>query len=170
MKFPERFKEDFIKELEKIGGLMDQTPNQWTKIYLFSGINAFLNRVINFEYNRDLLLFERILQYCHTKTSNDLKRAIQLRMQAPPPPNQLEPNLETQQLPTDYSSPDNIPLTIINPKFFEILSGYIEDLKNCVENEEDLFSPIANITELFYTLTGNGGYLLKKGVIELDLE
>jgi len=32
------------------------------------------------------------------------------------------------------------------------------------------YSPVENIVELTYTLSGNGNYLLKKGIIKLDLE
>lgn len=175
MKFPARFKEEFIKELKIVKNKMKEVPNQSHKVYYFTGIGGFINRVINFDYNKELLLIDRVLFYCQARINEEIRNRInQARLlPAPPPdlllPRNVPPAQEKQQIP-EYFNPEKVPLTIINPNFFEILTEFIDELRLAVENEEDILKPIENIVELTYTLTGNGNYLLKKEIIKLDLE
>lgn len=176
IKFPVQYKEKFIKELEIIKNKIDQTPNQSLKAYYFTGIGGFINRVINFDYDKKLLVIERLLFYCQSRINEQIQKLVdRARMLAIPPPEQLRarknlPEQEDQKILPKYLTPEEVPITLINPKFFEVLSSYIEELRLAVENDEDIVQPTENIVELTYTLTGNGNYLMKKGVIKIDLE
>lgn len=152
---------------------MAETPNDLSKIYYFSSIPAFIKRVFNFEYNKEILLIERVLSFYHSKINSELRNALQTRMQLIPPPNFpsiKESEQEIRNALPEFKAPDQVPLSLMNPKFFVILLDYIEEFKNVVENDESMLKPLEKMVELFYTQTGNGRYLLKKGLIKLDLK
>lgn len=173
----DRYKDEFINEIEFVIDKMNETPNQLDKVFYFSAIHAFLKRIMNLEYNIEILFFYRLFDFFHRILSEDLKKKFQfIRPQQNffPPYNKIKNPPEKSinkelNIPDLNEPPKKIPFELIDPKFFDYLIDYLEDFKKAIVNDDDLLDPIKKISELIYLFSGNGKYLHEKGVIKLDL-
>ncbi len=182
MKYPDIMKDYFVRELEIVIKKVEETPNQLEIVYFLSAVSASLNRIINIEYNKDVLFLERTFKYCHGEIDNYLKRSIQrlggIPLPRPPQPQRQSelpipdsvPPEEEIELAQQLIATKNLPLTLIDPKFFDNIIVNLKKFKIAIEKDEDVIEPLKYLVELAYTLLGNGRYLLEKGDIKLDFD
>ncbi len=55
----------------------------------------------------------------------------------------------------------------IEENFFEKLAFQVEEIANLIEKGEDIYLPLEKIALMTYATTGNGFYLLQRGVLSI---
>ena len=128
-------------ELRYIAAELEGQQTMAYKNYIFSGAHAMTNRILNLAYSEELVLLHSILVTAHT--------GIQTR---------LSPLASGQE--KVVSVPGHI---------FNALAKALKELADAVEAEEPLWGPLLKIAVAGYITTGNGYYLLKKGILELEI-
>jgi hypothetical protein len=113
------------------------------KLFYFSVFFGEALRVLNLEWNRDLVLIYTVTQHAHTQ--------INATIQAPG---------LGQVLPIDWT------------KVFEKLTQIADDLAAYYEkaenddNREEMYQTLGRLAEIAYMVSGNGSYLYEKGLIK----
>jgi len=125
-------------EIDYVESMMNKAPDIDKKLYFFSAIPGTLSRIFNFEYDSELVFMQVILQHTHA--------AFMQRLQAVKSGDGTVPLLEEQ-----------IEQLILNIKALS------EKIK-ANENFEDILKKFVILT---YSTTGNGYYLLRKGLLKI---
>lgn len=119
---------------------MQETNDIVQKVYFFSAFYGETQRVLNWEWDRDLALMFVVL--------HDAYQQLTVRLQA-----------------SDRIGPGKFPAGL-----FDALTQVAQDLTNYVsagqDNDEEFASLLGRIAELGYAVTGNGNYLYEKGLIK----
>jgi hypothetical protein len=117
---------------------MQQEGQPVRKLFYFSVFFGEAQRVLNFEWNRDLALIYTVTFYAYTQ--------INAAMQSP----------ALMQLPIDWTAVyDKLTLAASD------LTAYLEKAKN--DSGEELCQILGRLAELSYVVSGNGTYLYGKG-------
>jgi len=117
---------------------MQQESQPVRKLFYFSVFFAEAQRILNFEWNRDLTLIYVVAFHTHTQ--------INAAMQSP----------VLMQLPIDWTAIfDNLTLAASD------LAAYLEKAKN--DSSEELCQILGRLAEISYVVSGNGTYLYGKG-------
>jgi hypothetical protein len=132
------YKEIVVKEIEFIVNKMEQSNILDDKLYYFSGVQGVLHRVMNFEFNDDLL-------FAHAIT-NDVYRLFQQRAVALKQ-GEAVVKLSQQQLTR--------------------LTELTKELLEAVKNDSNVDAVLKKYVVLSYSTTGNGYFLLEKGVLKV---
>ncbi len=119
---------------------MQQAPDLNKKMYYFSAFFGEGQRVLNWEWDRDLALIYTVTQFVHTQ----INMIVQV------------PGLG-QTLPIDW-----ITLCDKLGNTASELASYFEKKENQT-NREDLLQILGVLAEIGYAVNGNGSYLLEKG-------
>ena len=109
------------------------------KLYFFSGAYNIVQRVYNLEFDPSLLLIHTVLQ--------DTYNLINSRFAS----------IVTGKDPT-------IPLP---EELFDSLATALAQLSSAIRNHQDFLEPLQRILIIGYVTTGNGYYLLQKGLLEI---
>jgi hypothetical protein len=121
---------------------MQQEVQPVRKLFYFSVFFGEAQRVLNFEWNRDLALIYTVTFHAHTQ--------INAAMQSP----------LLMQSPIDWTAVyDKLTLAASD------LTAYLEKAKN--NGREELCQILGRIAEISYVVSGNGIYLYEKGVLKL---
>ena len=139
---PRSLQERLTGELHFAAKRMREEESPFTKLYYLSVFFSEVNRVLNTQWDRDLLLFHNVVHRTHMEISTRLE-AMRSGAQAP------------------ISIPDNL---------FDLLTTAAADLADFVEkggDRERLCEILGRFSELGYVTTGNGHYLLERGAIKL---
>ena len=137
----QRLAKDYSYAVTKMQGETQYTK----KLFYFSVLFSEAQRVLNWEWNRDLALIYTVTQYAHTQ--------ISATMQVP---------RLGQTLPID--------LTTIFDKLTQAasdLAAYLEKTEN-EDSREELCLILGRIAEIVYIANGNGSYLYEKGFIKFE--
>lgn len=139
MRIQKNLRERLVHEIrfvvEKIRTEGDIRP----KIYYFSGIYGEMLRILNINFDPQLL-------FAHNVINNSYQT---MRVRA-----------DTIVLggDTTINFPDG---------FFEQLCSLLEDLAFCIERDQDLYRILQDISCLSYITTGNGYYLFQKEILKV---
>jgi hypothetical protein len=130
------FAKEIVKELRLIEVLMKKEENLEIKNYLFSASFGIMGRTYRYEFSRDALLAELVLNQSY----NILGECIQ-RVKSGDPTARLE--------------------TI----HFEKIEDGLKLLADCFENEKSIQEPLELILTTAFSTTGPGNYLREKGML-----
>ncbi len=139
MKLSKPMKKILMDEIAYVIDAMEKDDNDEKKLYYFSGIHGVVNRIFNIEFNEDLVFLHTVLKSSH--------EAISARLQA----------MKNGQ--------DSVILlfTIQFQKLIEIA----KELSGKIKKDEPFDDVLKKLSVIAYTTTGNGFYLLDKGIIKL---
>ncbi len=130
------------KEYSYAADKMQQTPELGKKLYYFSVFYGEAQRVLNWEWDRELTLIYFLTQQAYNQM------------------NQTVPNPAAATLPIDWQD------------VFEQLTQVAFDLATYFEktatqnNKNDLYQALGWLAEITYSVIGNGAYLREKGHIK----
>lgn len=141
MKTNQDLKGILVKEFKTVHELMVKTEIPFEKNYYYSAIYAMCQRLLNIEYNRDLIFYHFVFQGSYNLIEQHLAK--------------IRSGMPTWELSED---------------FFNQLEGFIQDVGNQLEKGDDdnLLIALKNILILSYGISGNGNYLKSKGINLLD--
>lgn len=129
----------FIDEIRFVVGKMESTSDTQEKLYFFSAVFGQAQRIINFEYDPELLFINQVTQLVHNMI-NSRSTLIKLGQDA------------------------TIPIT---DGLFESLEGALGELADSLEKKSESYSALQKMVTAAYTTTGNGHYMYLKGKIKL---
>ena len=138
------FRQRLAKEYRYAVTKMKESPQPARKLFYFSVFFGEAQRVLNWEWNRDLALIHMVTQHVHTQINNTTQ----------------VPGLG-QLLPIDW--------TTVYDKLTQVasdLAAYFEKTEN-EDSREDLCLILGSFAEIAYVVSGNGSYLYEKGLINL---
>jgi len=134
----DEYKQLIIKELEFVLQKMNQSTSVEDKIYYFSAIQGMLHRVMNLEYTDDLLVSFFVTNETHQSFQ---QRLIGIRQ------GDTVVKLSEHQM----------------KRLIEITENFLE----AVRKHDNLDTVLKQYIILSYTTTGNGYYLMEKGVLKI---
>lgn len=132
------FEKEIVKELRLIETLMKKEENPERKNYLFSAAYGIMGRTYRYEFSRDLLLCEMVLNQSYSMIAEWLMR--------------LKSGDQAARF-------DSVP--------FEKIEEGLKLLADCFENETSILEPLELILTAAFSTTGPGNYLREKGMIKL---
>ena len=138
MKLSKTFRDIIVNEIEFVVTKMKESAEIEKKIFYFSAIPAELLRVFNLEYDPDLLYIQHIINATHV--------AFQQRIAAIQRGDTVVPITNEQMDSLEYSSVELGNRFKENKKMDDILREFII---------------------LSYSTSGNGYYLMQKGLLEI---
>lgn len=138
MKLKAEHKKAILDEFTFTAKKMRETEALDQKLFYFSGTFGLLSRVFNSEFNSKLVMAHLILTTAH---ANILTRINALK------------------------SGDTT--VMLQKEFFEKLTLTIEDFAARIKKDEDIYDVLERIALLTYVTTGNGYYLLQRGLFSL---
>jgi hypothetical protein len=109
------------------------------KVYYFSGTYGLTQRLLNLEFDSNIVLMHIVLNYTY--------------------------NLIKQLLVRITSGEEKV--ITFPPKLFNSLANSIDELGRKIVKNEDTTSVLQDITVIGYATTGNGYYLYQKGIIKI---
>lgn len=139
MNISDGFRKLIIDEISFVVKNMEEKEDFKEKLYYFSGIQGVLHRIVNIEFDPDLLCAFFTFESTH-KSFIERYGAIE-------------------------KGGDRVVMI-----FQEQLDGLIEGAKEFtdkIKNKKNFDSTLKKLIVLSYTTTGNGYYLLQKGLIKL---
>jgi hypothetical protein len=134
----DEYKKVIIKELEYVLQKMTESNSVDDKIYYFSAIQGVLHRVMNLEYTNNLL-------FAHFITNEVLKSLLQR-------------NTGIKQGDTVVKLTEQHWIRLI-----EITKDFLDRIKD----DDSLDSVLKQYVTLLYSTTGNGYYLMEKGILKI---
>jgi hypothetical protein len=132
------FEKEMVKELRLIEASMKKEENIERKIYLFSAAYGIMGRTYRYEFSRDALLAELVLNNSYTVLADRFNR--------------LKSGDTTVQLEALH--------------FVKIEEG-LKLLADCIENEKSILEPLELILATAFSTSGPGNYLREKGTLKL---
>jgi hypothetical protein len=129
----------FIEELRYVAKQMEETENLEEKLYYFSAVFGAAQRIINFEFDPEMLFIHQVTQLAY----NQIQQRLVL--------------IKSGQQ-TSVELPDNL---------FTVLREMVGELAARVENGEATYPILEKIMTLSYSTTGNGYYLFQKGELKI---
>lgn len=132
------FEKEIVKELRLIEASMKKEENVERKIYLFSAAYGIMGRSYRYEFSRDALLAELVL--------NNSYNVLMDRF------NRLKAGDSTVKLETFH---------------FEKIEEGLRLLADCIENEKSILEPLELILTVAFSASGPGNYLREKGMLDL---
>lgn len=139
MELSAELKEALVDELRTVVKRVEDEIDIGKKIFFLSAAYSGVQRIFNIRFDPELVLINLVLNTTYGAVLN-LHNAIEVG------------NERAIQVPED---------------FFNKLNGLIEELATGIEEDKDIYEILKKISVLSYSLTGNGYYLYRKGVIEI---
>ena len=138
MKLKTEHKKAIVEEFAFVAKRMRETEPVDQKMFYFSGTFLLLSRVFNSEFHSQLAMAHLIMTTAHT---NILARINAIK------------------------GGDNT--IMLQNEFFEKLTLAVEEFADRVKKDRDIYDVVEKIALLTYVTTGNGYYLLQKGLFSL---
>lgn len=132
------FKKELVDELRRVEALVRQAPSLEKKAYYFSAAYGITNRTYRYSFSKEVLVADLLLTGVYNMIMERLNAIKSGNLNVNP-----------------------------EPLAFEKICDGLKDLANCIESNESIFEPLANITVAGFTLTGAGNYLKEKGELML---
>lgn len=142
MELPKEIRNRLASEFRVVAEKMREEEEALRKIYFFSAIYADISRALNWVWDKDLALLYCVTQNAHERVNGGLQMVAAGRGRS----------------------------MRIAPTFFPQLDSAVEDLASYFEKEGDVdefYELLRRFAELSYIATGNGSYLVEKGLIKL---
>jgi hypothetical protein len=127
-----------VREYRNAANKMKEAPNPTRKMFYFSVLFSETQRVLNWQWDRELVLIFIVTQTAHAQINTS-----------------MQTNALSQALPLDWQN-------ILNK-----LTELTDEFATCFEKQEDLIVILGKFAEITYAVSGNGSYLLDKGDISL---
>jgi len=140
MVIKEEYKQKIIEEFKSISKDIKEANTVQEKLYYYTATYGTLNRILNINYDPELLFINFILERCFEGLDITIKRSMSSEI-IPPIPD----------------------LTILMEK----IGDEIGKLADALENNKSYTHILVRIVELVYTTTGNGAYLYHRGIIKI---
>jgi hypothetical protein len=140
----EEYRQRLAKEYRHAATKMQQSPQPAKKLFYFSVFFGEAQRILNWEWDRDLALIHMVVHQVHA---------------------QINP---TTQIPM-FETVIPIEGATVYDKLTQIsfdLAAYFEKAGN-EDNREELYQILGRFAEITYAASGNGSYLYEKGHIKL---
>lgn len=132
-------KEIILQEFDFIMDKMNETGDIEEKMYYFSGTFGILHRIFNINYQPILVVMHHVLQQTHAAFLNRI---------------------------TAMKSKRDRPVHLTE-EAVESLDTLLHELYDAIEKDEDIHSILDRFLVLIYSTTGNGYYLLSKGILKV---
>ncbi len=129
----------FIEELRYVAKQMKGTENPEDKLYYFSAVFGTAQRIVNFEFDSEMLFIHQVTQLAYNQIQ---QRLLSVK--------------SGQQ--TSIGLPDNL---------FAVLGEMVDKMASRLENGETTYPILEKMMTLSYSPTGNGYYLFKKGELKI---
>lgn len=139
MNIPSELRSKLVKEIRFVAEKIRTERELRTKVYYFSGIHGEMFRIFNLYFDPQLLFAHNVLNYVYQAMRARADVIVMGR-----------DNL--------INFPDG---------FFDKLCERLEKLANAIENDQDLYQILQDISCLAYVTTGNGYYLFQKGILRI---
>lgn len=139
MNITENNKKLILDEFEYVLESIAMAESMEEKLYLISALHGAVNRVMNIEFDSDLIFLHHALSTTHA--------AFSARYDA-------------------MKNKKAFPLHITK-EIFDKLFLLISKLYDCLKNNSEIDEILKGLIVLAYTTTGNGYYLYQKGLIRL---
>ncbi len=128
-----------IEELRYVAKQMQGTENPEDKLYYFSAVFGTAQRIVNFEFDSEMLFIHQVTQLAYNQIQ---QRLLSVK--------------SGQQ--TSIGLPDNL---------FAVLGEMVDEMASRLENGETTYPILDKMMTLSYSTTGNGYYLFKKGELKI---
>jgi len=132
-------KEIILQEFDFIMDKMNETGDIEEKMYYFSGTFGILQRIFNINYQPILVVMHHVLQQTHAAFLNRI---------------------------TAMKSKRDRPVQLTE-EAVEKLNTLLHELYDAIEKDDDIHSILDRFFILIYSTTGNGYYLLSKGILKV---
>ncbi len=129
----------FIEELRYVSKQMQGTENIEEKLYYFSAVFGAAQRIVNFEFDPEMLFINQVTQLAH----NQIQQRLVLVKSGQQPSLGLSDNL------------------------FDVLRNIVDEMASRIEKGETTHPILEKMMTLSYSTTGNGYYLFQKGELKL---
>ena len=139
----EELRQRLAKEYRYSATKMKDSPQAIMKLYYFSVLFGEAQRVLNWEWDRDLALIYTVAYHVHAQI-NTLAQA----------------QTAGQVLPTDWATAYD--------KLTEATSNLAAYFEKSDDNTEELNQILGRFAEISYIVSGNGSYLYEKGHIKFE--
>lgn len=139
MKISDASKKIIVDELRYVADRVNREAEMPKKMYIYSGAYAVVNRILNIEFDPDLILMHAILQSSYTQINNTL--------------NNIMTGAEK--------------VITIHEGVFGCLAQSLKDLADVISRDGDITTQLGEIAVAAYSTTGNGYYLYQKGILKL---
>ena len=138
MKINKIYKTAIINEIKFVLKKMKENSNLEKKLFYFSAIPAELLRVLNLEYDQDILYLHHVVNHTH---------------------------LTFQQRMTAMKAGDTI--VVIDERQIDKLESLLDDIVGVIEQKMKIEDVLKAFIELAYSTGGNGFYLMEKGLLKI---
>ncbi len=128
-----------VDEINFVVGKIEESKDITQGLYYLSGVHSIINRIYNQDFNEDLVLLHLILQSTHTAFNSRLNVIRK-------------------------GGDNTVPLFDSQIK---ALADYLKELAVVIEKKKDLNVIMKKFTLLSCSTTGNGYYLLQKGILKI---
>jgi hypothetical protein len=139
MKLKAEHKKALLEEFDYASRAMREAQTAEEKLFYFSSTYGVVSRVFNFECEPQLVFMHLVL--------NSAYGTILTRLQA------MKAGDQT---------------ILMRDDFFEKLTKALEELTQRIKTNTDIYDVLERIVMLSYITTGNGYYLLKRGLARID--
>ncbi len=139
MKLSDASKKALIDEFGYIAHRLRKESEIPNKLYVYSAAYGVAYRVLNMEFDPELVLIHNILRNTYTQINSTFGSII--------------------------AGPEKV--ITIPEGLFSFLAQSLQDLADMISKGEDTTIPLGKIAIAAYATTGNGYYLYQKGILKL---
>jgi len=139
MSIGDSFRDMIVSEINYCIEQMEKTDDFAGKLYYFSGIQGLLQRIFNLEYDPDLVFAFYVFKSTH--------EAFMSRYTA------------------IKKGGDKVVL-LFQDQFDELIEGS-KEFSNKIKDKKNFHSTLKKFVVLLYSTTGNGYYLMQKGLLKV---
>ena len=137
MQISDQYRKLLVNEINYAAKTMDECKTLDEKLFYFSAVYGMIQRIINFEYDPDLIFAHKVLSDIHTQFQGAIGALKQGRSM---------PMIEDEHVLHLYK------LTV--------------EFGKKIKNKKPIEDTLKKFAVLSYSLAGNGYYLYKKGVLK----
>lgn len=139
MKTTDVYRKMIVDEINFVAKKMAKAQSASEKLFYFSAVFGILHRILNIEYDSDLVFSQFVIRATHDAFLNRLK-AIQ------------QGGDNTVSLSDDQ---------------FEKLTTLTKELAKKIHKNEDVIDTLKKFVTLTYSTSGNGFYLMQRGSLKI---
>jgi hypothetical protein len=139
MKLSKHNKGILVKEIRTASEFMSNASNAQQKMFFFSAVFAIANRIMNLEFDSELGFIHHVINAAYNTVNTNLIVASQGQSM--------------------ITIPDAV---------FDKLEKSLVDLATYIEEGKPTYPILEQISNVAYCTSGNGFYLILKGMIKLD--
>jgi len=133
-----KYRDILINEIEYVLSKMGESDSLEEKLYYFTAVHGTINRILNLNFDEDLVFVYTILNETH--------------------------NYISQRLAENRKGNVAICLT---PEHISSLENLLREFKDKLIKKGDIDNTMKKFVLLSYSTTGNGYYLLQKGLLKI---